>query len=125
MRPEDVGFATHRPGAGQAQRPGGAGRPRQARWATRSPPSSSRPSSSSSRSLADKKKQIYDADLAALIEQEIRTAPELWSLVSYQVTSGTGKVPSVKLRLRRGGEDFSMEIAGGDGPIDAVFLAIE
>ena len=38
------------------------------------------------KTLADKKKQIYDADVAALIEQEIRTAPELWSLVSYQVT---------------------------------------
>ena len=77
------------------------------------------------KALADKKKQIYDADIAALIEQEIRTAPELWSLVSYEVTSGTGRVPSVKLRLRRGGEDFSVETAGGDGPIDAVFLAIE
>ena len=77
------------------------------------------------KTLADKKKEIYDADIAALIEQEIRTAPELWSLVSYQVTSGTGKVPSVQLRLRRGGEDFSAGMAGGDGPIDAVFLAIE
>ncbi len=77
------------------------------------------------KALADKKKQIYDADIAALIEQEMRTAPELWSLLSYQVTSGTGKVPTVALRLRHGGEEISAEMAGGDGPIDAVFLAIE
>ena len=50
---------------------------------------------------------------------------ELWSLLSYQVTCGTGKVPVVTLRLRRGGEEFSTEMACGDGPVDAVFLAIE
>ena len=75
--------------------------------------------------LADKKKEIYDADIAALIEQEIRSVSELWSLLSYQVTAGTGKVPVVTLRLRRGEEEFSTEMACGDGPVDAVFLAIE
>jgi 2-isopropylmalate synthase len=75
--------------------------------------------------LADKKKEIYDADIAALIEQEIRSVSELWSLKSYQVTSGTGKVPVVTLRLRRGEEEFGTEMACGDGPVDAVFLAIE
>ncbi len=75
--------------------------------------------------LADKKKEIYDADLSALVEQEIRSVSELWSLLSYQVTAGTGKVPVVTLRLRRGEEEFSTEMACGDGPVDAVFLAIE
>jgi 2-isopropylmalate synthase len=75
--------------------------------------------------LADKKKEIYDADIAALIEQEMRAVPELWSLVSYEVASGTGKVPRATLRLRRGGEELSTELACGDGPVDAVFLAIE
>ena len=41
--------------------------------------------------LADKKKEIYDADIAALIEQEIRAVSELWSLTSYQVTSRHGQ----------------------------------
>ena len=50
---------------------------------------------------------------------------ELWTLLSYQVTSGTGQMPVVTLRLRRGGEEFSTEMACGDGPVDAVFLAIE
>ncbi len=75
--------------------------------------------------LADKKKEIYDADVAALVEQEIRAVGELWSLVSYQVTTGTGKVPMVSLRLRRGEEEFTTEMACGDGPVDAIFLAIE
>ena len=75
--------------------------------------------------LADKKKEIYDADIAALIEQEMRQVPELWSLVSYNVTSGTGQIPAVHLRLLRGHSEVSTEVVGGDGPVDAVFLAIE
>jgi 2-isopropylmalate synthase len=75
--------------------------------------------------LADKKKEIYDADIAALVEQEMRAVPELWALVSYSVSSGTGQVPQVHLRLRRGGKEMSAELACGDGPVDAIFLAIE
>ena len=75
--------------------------------------------------LADKKKEIYDADIAALIEQQIHTIAEKWTLDSYKVNCGTGQVPSVSLRLRRGDEKRTVEVACGDGPIDAVFLAIE
>jgi len=75
--------------------------------------------------LADKKKEIYDADIASLVEQQMRAAPELWSFVSYEVVSGTGKTPEVRLRLRRGDEEVALGVACGDGPVDAVFLAIE
>ena len=75
--------------------------------------------------LADKKKEIYDADIAALIEQQMRVAPDVWSLVGYEMTSGTGKVPQATLRLRRGDQEVSTQLACGDGPVDAVFLAIE
>ncbi|MFH1921150.1 MAG: 2-isopropylmalate synthase [Planctomycetota bacterium] len=75
--------------------------------------------------LADKKKEIYDGDIAALIEQQIHGVSELWSLESYQVTSGTGKVPEVAISVRRGSEVLSAHQLCGDGPIDAIFLAIE
>jgi len=75
--------------------------------------------------LADKKKEIYDGDIAALIELQIHGISELWSLESYQVTTGTGKVPEVTLALRRGDEVLSTQKMCGDGPIDAIFLAIE
>lgn len=75
--------------------------------------------------LADKKKDIYDADIAALIEQQIHSVTEKWTLDSYKVVCGTGQVPEVTLRLRRGDEKQSVDVACGDGPIDAVFLAIE
>ena len=75
--------------------------------------------------LADKKKDLYDADLAALIEQQLHAAPELWTLDAYRLSSGTGQVPEVTLTVRRGGEILTAATASGDGPIDAVFLAIE
>jgi 2-isopropylmalate synthase len=75
--------------------------------------------------LADKKKEIYDADVLALIEQEIHALAERWTFHSYQVTSGTDRVPEVTLMVRRGDEQLSASMACGDGPIDAVFLAIE
>jgi 2-isopropylmalate synthase len=75
--------------------------------------------------LADRKKDIYEADIAALCNEQIHTVGEMWTLESYEVTSGTGRVPEVSLRLRRGNEKFDAKVACGDGPIDAVFLAIE
>lgn len=75
--------------------------------------------------LADKKKEVYDGDIASLIEQQIREVPEMWTMVSYQMTAGTRQVPTVTLCLERGGETSCQEVAAGDGPIDAVFWAIE
>jgi 2-isopropylmalate synthase len=75
--------------------------------------------------LADKKKEIYDGDLAALVEQQIHGFSELWSLESYELTTGTSQIPEVALTIRRGDEVKTTRMAGGDGPVDAVFLAIE
>ncbi len=78
--------------------------------------------------LADKKKEIYDGDIAALIKQQIhdhQTKDEQWSLVSFQAVSGTGRTPHVQLTLRRGKEEKTEDLHGGDGPIDAAFLATE
>ena len=75
--------------------------------------------------LADKKKEVYDGDLVALIEQQLQTASELWSLDGYQITCGTGRTPEVSLTLRRGEQRSSTTMACGDGPVDAIFLATE
>ena len=76
--------------------------------------------------LADKKKEVYDGDIVALIEKELHGMTEVqWQLVSFEVTSGSGRKPSVKLALRRGDEDQSVEMSDGDGPIDCAFLATE
>ncbi len=41
--------------------------------------------------LADKKKEIYDADIAALIDHQLHDEHNTWSLVSYEITAGTGQ----------------------------------
>lgn len=75
--------------------------------------------------LADKKKEIYDGDIAALCEQQILDVPETWTLASYRVNCGTEGKPTVRLSLNRGGKEFTEEMTAGDGPVDAIFLAIE
>jgi 2-isopropylmalate synthase len=77
------------------------------------------------KALADKKKEVYDADIAALIEEEIRETEEVWSLSRYTLTAATGAVPKVVLTLKRGDEEITRELSTGDGPFDALFLAIE
>lgn len=78
--------------------------------------------------LADKKKDIYDGDIASLIEQEILTTVSpsaAWSFESYSLTMGSDKTPIVDLSLRHGDTVETTKFSGGDGPIDAIFLAIE
>jgi 2-isopropylmalate synthase len=75
--------------------------------------------------LADKKKEVYDGDIAALIDQQIHDLSNTWSLVSYQATAGTGQTPSVTVTLRHGERESTETMASGDGPVDAMFLAIE
>ncbi len=83
--------------------------------------------------LADRKKNIYDEDILALIEQQIHEqgnernenpAKNLWSFVSYDMRSRTGKEPQITLVLRFGERAFSQEFSGGDGPVDALFQAV-
>jgi 2-isopropylmalate synthase len=76
--------------------------------------------------LADKKKEIYDGDIAALIEHQVHGQQQSeWSLVSYEVTCGSGKKPAVSISLKRGDKQFSESSSEGDGPIDCAFLAVE
>jgi 2-isopropylmalate synthase len=76
--------------------------------------------------LADKKKDIYDGDIVALIEQQLHgVAEEEWKLVSFEASSGTDRSPKARLTLRRGAEEITDELSIGDGPIDAAFSVVE
>jgi 2-isopropylmalate synthase len=76
--------------------------------------------------LADKKKEIYDGDIVALVQQEIsHGADDAWELVDFEATSSRTGMPRVKLSLRSRGEVSSVVAEQGDGPIDAAFWAVE
>lgn len=76
--------------------------------------------------LADKKKEIYDGDIIALIGQEISDAVESqWTLEGFEVTSGSARKPKVTVTLRHGEQSHCETVEEGDGPIDAAFYAVE
>jgi 2-isopropylmalate synthase len=75
--------------------------------------------------LCDKKKEIFDDDLTALVEQEIlAVVPEIWSLEYLATTSGTRSIPTATVVLRRGDETHQ-DSATGDGPVDAAYHAVD
>lgn len=75
--------------------------------------------------LADKKHEIYDDDLQALVTQtQSATVDELIKLVSLKVCSETGETPESAVTLSYDGEESSA-VASGGGPVDATFKAIE
>ena len=96
-----------RPGAGQAQRPGRAGRSGQGARLSPHAASSCKTVFDEFKKLADKKKEIYDADIAALIEKRMTVAEDQWKLVAYEVHATGGGEPTVSVTLDRGGEASS------------------
>jgi 2-isopropylmalate synthase len=76
--------------------------------------------------LADKKKEIYDADLEALvIHGQLLKGQAMWDLAALSTTSGTGTLPAASIALQKSDGVRHMDASAGDGPVDAVFKAIE
>ncbi len=75
--------------------------------------------------LADRKSEIFDEDLTALMRDEAVTpAPEQYRLVSTRFHSETGETPVAEITLSIGGAEKHAR-ANGSGPVDAAFKAIE
>jgi 2-isopropylmalate synthase len=75
--------------------------------------------------LADKKSEIFDEDLHALVSGEfVHEESENYKLVYLQVASQTGEVPHAHITISDSGEEKKAEAYGG-GPVDASFKAIE
>jgi 2-isopropylmalate synthase len=75
--------------------------------------------------LADRKKTVYDADIEVLAEAEIHSGPSLWTLEAVSCNGGSGTIPSAVVCLWHKDGTIVREAALGDGPLDAVFKAIE
>jgi 2-isopropylmalate synthase len=75
--------------------------------------------------LADKKAEIFDEDLHALVSDEaVSTEVERWRLLTMSQSSGMGERPHARVVLSDSGAERHAE-SGGDGPVDATFKAIE
>ncbi len=74
--------------------------------------------------VADRKKQVYDADLETIMKDEISAAEGEYALEAIQVVSGTSAVPTATVRIVKGAQRFE-ESGSGDGPVDAAFKTID
>ena len=74
--------------------------------------------------IADRKKEVYDDDLYVIVADHLGKETETFTLDYFNIQSGNVAVPTATVRLASGGDRFE-EAATGDGPVDAIFNAID
>lgn len=74
--------------------------------------------------LADKKKVVTDADIEAIIADEIYQPPEIWKLNHIQVSCGDNSMPTASVSLTGPDGMEYRDAALGTGPVDAVYQAV-
>lgn len=75
--------------------------------------------------LADSKKTVTDADLEALVADEIHRPDEVFSLVDIQVTCGTMGMPTATVKMENVEGQLFVNAEVGAGPVDASYKAID
>lgn len=73
--------------------------------------------------IADKKKEVYDEDIQAIISDEAKHIAEVYVLKNMRAEGGTGITPSATVELEINGE-LVKQSGQGDGPVDAVYRTI-
>lgn len=74
--------------------------------------------------LADRKKNVYDADLEAILRGEFGHVEETYSLEAFEVMTGKGVTPMAMVTLRSK-EGLKTDASAGNGPVSAIFSAID
>ncbi|HCD04284.1 MAG TPA: 2-isopropylmalate synthase, partial [Methylophaga sp.] len=74
--------------------------------------------------LADKKHEVFDEDIQALVSDTLTEDNERVRLISMRVCSETGEIPVASVTLAVDDKEVKTEMSGS-GPVDAAFKAIE
>jgi 2-isopropylmalate synthase len=74
--------------------------------------------------LADKKKEVYDEDLEALVGESERTLNEVYHLEQVHVSCGEPGIPTATVELKSRDGETLIDSSHGTGPVDAVYRAI-
>ncbi len=74
--------------------------------------------------LADRKKEVYDEDILTMVGDELGRQTQNFHLDYFNILSGNTAVPTATIRLNTG-ENRLEEASTGDGPVDAIFRALE
>ncbi|MBS1883543.1 MAG: 2-isopropylmalate synthase [Actinobacteria bacterium] len=75
--------------------------------------------------VADRKKQVTALDLEAIVSDEMRDRADAHELASFEVTAASGKEPMAKIGVTLPSGEEVVGESTGDGPIDAIFRAIQ
>jgi len=75
--------------------------------------------------IADKKKEVFDEDIEAIIGIEKMDVPNIFHLESLSISCGPNAVPTAGVRLKLQDGCVVNNTSIGDGPIDALFKAID
>ncbi|MFC0329503.1 2-isopropylmalate synthase [Paenibacillus sepulcri] len=75
--------------------------------------------------LADKKKDVSDEDIRALLEEKLVDTPEVFTLETIQVSYGNQSVPSATVRISIEERGVREQKAEGNGSVDAIYNAID
>jgi len=75
------------------------------------------------KALTDRKKEVTERDLQAIVEEEMLAPEEVFRLEYFHVTTGNTTLPTATVSLLRRGE-ARQEAACGDGPVDALYQAL-
>jgi 2-isopropylmalate synthase len=76
------------------------------------------------KALADKKKEVFDEDIEALIDDQLELSPGMWELAGLQVMAGSNSTPTATVTLRDSNGQTVQDASIGDGPVDAIYSAI-
>jgi 2-isopropylmalate synthase len=77
------------------------------------------------KTLADKKKEVFDEDIEALVDDQLEITTGLWTLTGLQVTSGSNTIPTATVTLQDSNGEIVQDASIGDGPVDAIYSAIQ
>ena len=125
MRAEDVGWATNKLSLGKLSGRNAFRTRLQELGVTLASEEALNAAFARFKDLADRKSEIFDEDLQALVNEEVVTnISEHYRLISMRAHSETGELPTARVVLSVGGQERSAETQGG-GPVDATFKAIE
>ena len=75
--------------------------------------------------IADKKKQVTALDLEAIVSDEMRERGESYTLAWFEVEAGSRREPKATVAVTLPSGEESVAASGGDGPVDAIFHAIQ
>jgi 2-isopropylmalate synthase len=77
------------------------------------------------KTLADKKKEVFDEDIEALVDDQLELTRGVFELVNYQIFTGTSTIPTATVTLKDAAGETLQDASVGDGPVDAIYSAVQ